>query len=74
MKCYSAEIVRWVAENKRLFQIMNDRAFQSLMKTGCFGYHIPSAETISRDVKKVFVMVRQRLAKMLKVSESDIPH
>ena len=74
MKCYSAEIVHWVAENKWPFQIVNDRAFQSLMKTGRPGYHIPSAETISRDVKKVFMMVWQRLAKMLKVSESDIPH
>ena len=30
----SAEIVRWITENKRPFQIVNDRAFQSLMKTG----------------------------------------
>ena len=62
-----AEIVRWVAESKRPFQIVNDRAFQSLMKTGRPGYRIPSAETVSRDVKQVFIRVRARIAKMLQV-------
>jgi len=28
------EIVRWVAESKRLFQVVNDCGFRSLMKTG----------------------------------------
>ena len=63
----SAEIVRWVAESKRPFQIVNDRAFKSLMKTGRPGYRIPSAETVSKDVKQVFVRVRHRIAKMLQV-------
>jgi hypothetical protein len=63
----SAEIVCWVAESKRPFQVVNDRGFQSLMKTGRPGYHIPSAETVSCDVKRVFVRVRQRIAKMLQV-------
>jgi hypothetical protein len=64
-----AEIVRWVAESKRPFQIVNDRGFQSLMKTGRPAYHIPSAETVSRDVKRIFVKVRKRIANMLQVSE-----
>jgi hypothetical protein len=64
---HSAEIVRWVAENKRPFKIVNDRGFQSLMKTGRPGYHIPSAETVSHDVKRVFVEVSKRIAEMLKV-------
>jgi len=62
-----AEIVRWVAEGKRPFQIVNDRGFRTLMKTGRPEYRIPSAETVSRDVKGVFVKVRQRIAKMLQV-------
>ena len=37
------------------------------MKTGRPGYHIPSAETLSRDVKRVFVEVRKRISQMLKV-------
>ena len=64
---YSAEMVRWIEESKRPFQIVNDRGFQSLMKTGRPGFQLPSAETISRDTKNAFVAVRQRIAKMLKV-------
>ena len=67
---YSAEIVRWVAENKRPFQIVNDHGFQSLMKTGHPGYNIPSAKTVSCDVKRVFVEVRNRISGMLKVRYS----
>ena len=37
------------------------------MKTGRPNYHIPSAETLSRDVKQVFVEVRKRISQMLKV-------
>jgi hypothetical protein len=65
----SAEFVRWVAESNRPFQIVNDRGFRSLMKTGRPEYHIPSAETLSRDVKNVFVRVRERISKMLRVSD-----
>jgi hypothetical protein len=64
---YRAEIVRWVAESKRPFQIVKDRAFQTLMKTGRPGYQIPSPVTVSRDVKQVFLRVRNRIAKILQV-------
>ena len=72
-----AEFVRWVTENKRPFQIVNDRAFRCLMKTGRPGSYIPSAETLSRDVKNVFVRVRESIAKLLQVryhnlSQGDI--
>lgn len=62
-----AEIVRWVAESKRPFEVVADRGFQSLMKTGRPEYYIPSPTTVSRDVKKVFANARQRMAKMLQV-------
>ena len=65
----SAEIVRWVAESKRPFQIVNDRGFQSLMKTGRPEYHIPSMQTVSRDVKQAFVEARKRATKMLQVNK-----
>lgn len=61
----SAEIVRWVAENLRPFNIVNDRGFRSLMKTGRPNYHIPSPATVSRDVKLVFAKTRERVACML---------
>jgi len=68
----SVEIVRWIAESKRPFQIVNDRGFQSLMKTGRPGYQIPSAETVSRDMKRVLTNVRQRIAKMLQVISASL--
>lgn len=69
--CPRAEIVRWVAESKRPFQIVKDRAFRSLMKTGRPAYQIPSPETVSRDVKNVFLRVRKRIANMLQVCLSS---
>lgn len=68
----SAEIVRWVSESMRPFSIVKDRGFQSLMKTGRPEYYIPSPETVSRDVKKVFVRCRERIAKMLQVSHAHM--
>lgn len=64
--------MRWVAESKRPFKVVEDRGFQRLMKTGRPEYYIPSARTVSRDVKKVFVNVRKRMAKMLQVSEQTL--
>ena len=66
--CRRAEIVRSVSESKRPFKIVKDRGFRNLMKTGRPEYSIPSPETVSRDVKKVFLRVRKRIAKMLQVS------
>jgi hypothetical protein len=64
--------VRWVAESKRPFQIVNDRGFQSLMKTGRPEYHIPSMHTVSRDVKQAFVEARKGVAKMLQVTYNKL--
>ncbi|KAI9448957.1 hypothetical protein BJY52DRAFT_1094684, partial [Lactarius psammicola] len=44
---------------------INDHAFCCLMKTERPGYYIPSAEMLSRDVKNVFVHVRECIAKLL---------
>lgn len=64
--------MRWVSESKRPFNIVNDRGFQSLMKTGRPEYYIPSPTTVSRDVKQVFANVRKRIAKMLQEHEGDL--
>ncbi|KAG1749457.1 hypothetical protein EDB19DRAFT_1629468, partial [Suillus lakei] len=63
-----SELVRWVSESLRPFEIVKDRAFQSLMKTGRPEYYIPSPTTVARDVKLVFARTCQRIAKMLQVS------
>ena len=38
------------------------------MKTGRPECYIPSAETVSRDVKNVFIHVREKVSKLLRVS------
>lgn len=68
IKRFSVVFVRWVSENKRPFQIVNDPPFRSLMLTGRPESYIPSAECLLRDVKNVFIAVRERIAKMLQVS------
>ena len=67
---HRAEIVRWVSESLRPFLIVEDRGFQSLMKTGRPAYYIPSQWTVSRDVHLVFARTHNHIATMLQVSSS----
>ncbi|KAF4618847.1 hypothetical protein D9613_009691 [Agrocybe pediades] len=60
-----AEIVRWVSESMRPFNIVEDRGFKCLMLTGRHNYRLPSRVTVARDVKRVFKKARKRIAKML---------
>lgn len=62
------EIVRWVVENLRPFDIVKDRAFQYLMKTGRPELYLPHPSTVSRDVKVIFGRARNKIAKTLQVS------
>jgi len=64
---HRVKIVKWVAENRRPFAIVKDPQFILLMKTGRPGYCLPSAATVARDVKHVFVEMRQQISKVLKV-------
>ena len=66
------ELVRWVSENMRPFSIVRDAGFQRLMKTGRPQYYIPAPTTVSRDVKTVFARTRERLAKLLQVSDQHL--
>jgi len=63
-----AEIVHWVSESAQPFKIVKDCGFQSLMKTGCPKYYIPSPSTVFCDIQMVFVHTYQRIATMLQVS------
>jgi hypothetical protein len=65
----SAEIACWVAESMWPFQIVKDWGFQSLMKTERPDYYILSPETVSHDVKNVFICCWERIARMLQVSD-----
>ncbi|OJA08026.1 hypothetical protein AZE42_10848 [Rhizopogon vesiculosus] len=60
-----AELVHWILESLWPFDIVKDRGFQLLMKTGRPEYYIPSPRTVSCDVRLVFARTRQQIAKML---------
>jgi len=62
-----AAMIRWAAKSKRPFTIVNDEEFRFLMKTGRPSLYIPSASTVSRDTKRVFGVVRNRVSKLLRV-------
>jgi hypothetical protein len=66
----SAEFVHWVTKSNQPFQIVNDRGFWALMKTGRPEYYIPLAETLSCDIKNVFIHVCGWIAKSLQVRVS----
>ena len=65
------EIICWISESKWPFEIVNDRGFHSLMKTGRPEYRLPSPSTVSQNVKSVFLNVRKRIAKTLQVGISS---
>jgi hypothetical protein len=57
-----------VAESLRPFEVVQDKGFQTLMKTGRPEYYLPSPSTVARDVRLVFKCTRERIAKMIMVS------
>jgi hypothetical protein len=65
-------MVRWVCEDLRPFQIVKDRGFRCLMKTGRPEIYIPSPETISRDVRLIYARTRERLAQILQQHEGKL--
>ncbi|KAF9015874.1 hypothetical protein BDZ89DRAFT_962394, partial [Hymenopellis radicata] len=69
---YRAECARWCSENFRPFNIVADRGFKKLMKTGCPGMYIPHLTTVSRDTKILFAKTRCRLAKKFKSLNSHV--
>jgi len=52
---YRVEIVKWVAENRQPFTIVEDPQFILLIKTGHPGYCLLLAATVARDVKHIFI-------------------
>jgi hypothetical protein len=64
--------VWWVVENLRPFEIVKDRAFVSLMKTGRPDYPLPSPSTVARDMHNVYENAKARMATYLQVSSFSI--
>jgi len=56
--------VKWIAQSKRPFSTVEDPGYRRNMKEGRPDQYVPSASTVSRDVKKVFVKARERISKL----------
>ncbi|KIM53897.1 hypothetical protein SCLCIDRAFT_137972, partial [Scleroderma citrinum Foug A] len=62
-----AKIDHRVAESLQSYKIVNNSAFQCLMKTGRPEYYIPSHYTVAWDIKLVFACTWNHISKMLRV-------
>ncbi|KAF8996548.1 hypothetical protein BDZ89DRAFT_892347, partial [Hymenopellis radicata] len=67
-----AECVRWVAESFRPFNVVKDRGFLRLIKSGRPETYVPHPTTVSRDSKVLFAKTRKRLARKLQDYEGRI--
>ncbi|THH16129.1 hypothetical protein EW146_g4452 [Bondarzewia mesenterica] len=67
-----AEIICWVSESLRPFNIVNDRGFNCLIKMGRPEHYIPSPSTVSRDVRLVFANCHKQILKMLQEYEGTL--
>ena len=56
----------------RSMRIVEDVEFHCLMKTGWPAYRIPTAKTVATDVHVVFKRVKDRIAEMLQVSQTQV--
>jgi hypothetical protein len=64
----SARVVKWVTENNRPANIVNDPELRNLLSAGRPHISIPSPSTVSRDINASFVKCRERVSKLLRVS------
>jgi len=64
----SANLVRWLTENNRPTNIINDRALRDLLLAGRPSIDLPSRFTISRDIRLSFLKCQDRISKLLQVS------
>lgn len=60
--------VKWMAKSHRAFAIVDDKGYHRNMKSGRPHQYIPTADTISRDVRYVFIRAREKIARLLNVS------
>lgn len=63
----SAHLVKWITENNRPANIINDWELRDLLTAGRPSIELPSNQTISRDINASFEKCRARISKLLKV-------
>jgi hypothetical protein len=61
----STHLVKWITENNRPTTIIEDRELRELLLTGRPNMELPSATTITRDIRSSFDFCHDRIAKIL---------
>jgi hypothetical protein len=64
---HRARLVKWIAENNRPANIINDAELHNLLTAGRPHISIPSSTTLSRNVNASFERCRERISQLLKV-------
>jgi hypothetical protein len=64
---YSAHLVKWLTENNRPINIINDRELRELLTAGRPSIQLPTNPTILRDIHMSFEKCQVRIAKLLQV-------
>ena len=64
IKC-SAHLVKWLMENNRPVNIVNDRELRNLLTAGHPTIQLPTNPTISHDINTSFEKCRERIEKLL---------
>lgn len=62
----SAHLVKWLTENNRPINVINDRELRDLLTAGRPSVQLPTNCTISRDIQASFDKCRERIAKLLR--------
>jgi hypothetical protein len=62
----------WVTQYHRPFVIVEDPPLQRMFKMLYAKVEIPSASTVSRDVKQAFLIAQKHVGKILQVSHTDV--
>ena len=60
-----AHLVKWVTENNRPINVINDRELCNLLTAGWPNINLPSSDTISHDIQASFKKCWERIAKLL---------
>jgi hypothetical protein len=65
---FSACVVKWVTENNRPASIVNDTELPTLMISGRPHATLPSASTVTQDIRAAFAKCCEKIGKLLKLS------
>jgi hypothetical protein len=64
---YRARLVKWITENNRPANIVNDDELHNLLSAGCPHITIPLSSTVRHEIKASFEKCHERVSQLLRV-------